>query len=695
MATLEKIRKRSVILVAVIGIALLAFIIGDFLNSGSTFFNQSKMNVVTVDDESVKIDKFQSMVDDLSEIYKSQTGNSQVSEEVMEQLRQTTFETIVRERILDEQAEKLGLAVTSKELTDLVLGENPHPIVMQNLRMFFKEDGTFDRENFKQFLNSLNQTPQNAQQAEQIQSAKKFWMFWENRIKYSQLEMKYVTLLQKAVVVNDLQAQLAFDNRKSSVDLAYVVKPFSAIADSTITVSDKEISELYNKEKENYKQKNETRDIKYIVFSVKPSEADYEKVSDWMNKNKEEFTTSENVEDLLNTSSDVPFMNYHLSKNDVDVDFRDFAFASEKGACTDIITSGNVYKMARVISAKTMAPDSVRISIIPVYAASDDATATLADSLLGVLKGGEDFKTLSEKFNGREIGWVKETGLEKEMIQPCFYGSENLFSVKTSSGTYVMKVEEKTANVEKVQLAILERAVEASSNTFGTYYNEANSFISKNKTAETFVSAAEEAGYSVREFSGLDVNSARLGQLQNSRQIIKWTFESKKGAVSDVFTCEDDFVVAMVDKVNKAGYRSQESVADILKSSIIKDKKAEKLTAELQGKNLETAAAEMNATVDTLRNVNYAQMRTQIGYEPKLVGVAPFKNIGDKGVVESSNGVMLFQVLNKTENQETFDAESEKMQEESKYQYVISQSQKYYDILRDNAEIEDNRARFF
>jgi len=104
MATLEKIRSRSILLISIIGLALFAFIIGDFLNSGSTYFGQSRLEVVKVNDEAVKIDKFQEKVDDLAEIYKAQTGNSQVSEEMMEQLRQSVFESIVRENIIDEQA---------------------------------------------------------------------------------------------------------------------------------------------------------------------------------------------------------------------------------------------------------------------------------------------------------------------------------------------------------------------------------------------------------------------------------------------------------------------------------------------------------------------------------------------------------------------------------------------------------------
>ncbi|MDD6356554.1 MAG: SurA N-terminal domain-containing protein [Bacteroidales bacterium] len=703
MATLEKIRSRSILLISIIGLALFAFIIGDFLNSGSTYFGQSRLEVVKVNDKAVKIDKFQEKVDDLAEIYKAQTGNSQVSEEMMEQLRQSVFESIVRENIIDEQAQKLGLSVTSKELFELATGANPHPIIAQNMRMFYDENGNFDRESFLQFLNSINAQPENAQQAAQVESARKYWLFWENRIKYSQLEMKYTTLLQKAVVVNELEAQLAFDNRKPSVDIAYVLKPYAAIADSTVKVSDAEISALYKKEKENYKQKEENRDIKYVVFSVKPSEADFDKVKEWMEKQKEEFTTAENIEDLLNTSSDVPYMNYRLAAKDVDADFRDFAFASPKGAVTDLILSNGVYKMARVLDAKVNAPDSVRVRHILVYAENDEATAALADSILGAIKGGADFAQLAEKYsrntstaaNGGEIGWLKEQDLDKDMIQPCFYGSDKVFTVKTTNGTHVMEVEEKTANVEKVHLAILERAVEASSNTFSTYYNEATNFVNQNKTADKFKAAAEEAGYSVREMSGMTVNTPRLGQIKNTRQVVRWAFEAKEGTVSDVFSCDDDFVVALLDKVHPKGYRSQADVADVLKSSIVKEKKVEMLTADLNaaGNDLQQVASSMQTSVDTLRGVNFAQPRVATGFEPNLVGLAPFKAVGEKATVEAQNGVMLFQVLDKTESTASFDAANEAAQLEAKYQYVIPQA--YYEVLKDQAEVKDNRARFY
>ncbi|MBR6309845.1 MAG: hypothetical protein IKR52_01400, partial [Paludibacteraceae bacterium] len=101
----------------------------------------------------------------------------------------------------------------------------------------------------------------------------------------------------------------------------------------------------------------------------------------------------------------------------------------------------------------------------------------------------------------------------------------------------------------------------------------------------------------------------------------------------------------------------------------------------------------MQTSVDTLRGVNFAQPRVATGFEPNLVGLAPFKAVGEKATVEAQNGVMLFQVLDKTESTASFDAANEAAQLEAKYQYVIPQA--YYEVLKDQAEVKDNRAKFY
>jgi peptidyl-prolyl cis-trans isomerase D len=254
MATLEKIRSKGVLLIIVIGIALFAFIIGDFLNSSGTFFGQSQMNVIEVNDEKIKIDQYQEKIDELNKVYQIQMNQSQLSEEAMEQIRQSVYDNIIREQIISSCAEKTGINVSSKELFDLVSGENIHPYI-QSIRMFQNPNtGGFDKSYLLNFLNTINKKDLSAEEMEQIKDAKSYWMFWENLIKNTRLEEKYTTLLSKSLNTNSLEAKFSFENGKKTVDLVYITEPYSNIADSTINISKKELKTLYKK-----KRKKQTR----------------------------------------------------------------------------------------------------------------------------------------------------------------------------------------------------------------------------------------------------------------------------------------------------------------------------------------------------------------------------------------------------------------------------------------------------
>ena len=122
MATLEKIRSKAGLLVLVVGVALFAFIIGDFLNSGSTYFRQSQETIAEIDGEVIKIQDFQNRIDEMTEMYKMQTGSSSLPEEYQIQIRQSVFDGMVQDIVLNEATAALGMTVSPEELFDMFQG---------------------------------------------------------------------------------------------------------------------------------------------------------------------------------------------------------------------------------------------------------------------------------------------------------------------------------------------------------------------------------------------------------------------------------------------------------------------------------------------------------------------------------------------------------------------------------------------
>jgi peptidyl-prolyl cis-trans isomerase D len=704
MATLEKIRSKGVLLVAVVGLALLAFIVGDFLNSGSSYFNKSRETVAKIVGEDINIKDYTAAIDQMTEVYKIETGKTELNEETMTQLRQSVWENMVNEKILNAEAKKLGLAVSPDELSDRLIGNNIHPLIQQR-RSFAGENGQFSRQALVQFLNSLEQAPTNEEMKQQIAKAKNYWMFWEKTVKTSILQEKYNSLISKTVSANSIDAKMSYQDRKVNVDVAYVVKPYYSIPDSAVKVSDSEIKERYNKQKEQYKQEANCA-IKFVAFDIKPMKEDYKEAETWMNKLSEEFKTTTDVAGLVNSNSDVMYDGRAYSEKTVPASLKDFAFGGSTGAILGPIFTNDTYTMARIMESGIMQSDSVKLRHIFLV----EKDAAKADSLVSAIKGGADFAALAKKYsavqqtaaNGGEIGWLTENvqGMDKEITSNAFSKPVNeVFTIKNAQGVQIMQVTEKTPARRKVKLAILERKVVASSKTYSKIYNDAKQFAI-DLNVDNFDSKAKAKGYIVRPAADILQNVTRIADIPQSRQIVRWIFNNKKDKVSDVFDCGTQYVVVVNTEKNDKGYRSVEKVSDQLKAEIIKDKKAELMIKNLSDQlaknpSLEALAASMNDSVKVAKGVNFATYQFGVaGFEPTVIGKSIVVGLNKVSApIKGNAGVFVVRTANKVENPQPFDVRMEKMQLNGRMSYSLP----YMIIqdLKDKADIVDNRLNFF
>lgn len=704
MAILGKIRSKGVLLLVVVGFALFAFIIGDFLTQGSTYFNKSRETVAEIVGEDVNINDYQAAIDQMVEVYKIETGQTDLSEDVMAQLRASVWENLVTEKLLFAEAEKLGLAVSKEELSEYVIGNKTHPLIMQR-RTFAGENGQFSRPMLVQFLNSLDVTPENEEMRQQIAQAKSYWLFWERNVKMAVLQDKYNALIGKAVTANSLEAKTSYEAAKVTTDVNYVVQPYFAVSDSAVSVSKNEIKDRYNKNKELYKQEA-NRTLNYVAFEIRPLKEDSVEAQEWMNKISEEFKTTEDVVGLVNSNSDVMYDGRNYSYNSLPLNLRDFAFTGKTGDVIGPLFENNTHTMARIMESGIMKSDSVKLRHIYLTTADEAKT----DSIIGAINGGAVFADLAKKYsavpqtaaNGGEIGWIVEgmQGMDKEITDKAFAAVPNqVFTVKNAQGVQIMQVMEKTPARAKVKLAILERKVIPSSRSYGRIYNEAKQFAAELKSTE-FASKAQEKGVSVRTASELFESTERIADIPQSRQVIRWAFESDKGDVSDVFDCNNQFVVATTTEVNAKGYRSLEKVSDQIKAELIREKKADimikNLTEQLKKTpSLEALAQSLSTDVKVANAVNFANNQFGVaGFEPALIGkvsVLPANKLS--APVKGNAGVYVLLPVNPQVNQNPFNAKAQVMQLNMNFAYSLP-----YMILqdiRDNAEIEDNRLNFF
>lgn len=692
MATLEKMRHHGVFLLVVVGVALLAFIVGDFLNSSVSIFNEAHSNVAEIDGHSVNATEYMAAIDQLTEVYKIEMGTASLDDELNDQIRESAWETMVRDRLLNAEAEKAGMTVGKKELFDLILGNNIHPIIASRRAFFNPETNAFDPQILSQFIGMLDSEEAAQMPSEQLRTYRQYWKFWETTVKNARLEDKYTALLSRAIVANKLETENAYEGGKTAVDVACVMKPYFAVADSLVNVSDKEAKKLYKERKEQFVQEAGC-DLKYVSFAVKPSADDYAEVENWINNLKDEFATSTDIVGVTNSNSDQPYKGINLAKEDVAADLRDFAFKGKKGDVTGPLFDADTYKMARIVETGINRPDSVKLRFVDVAEATMERTQMVADSLRNILAHG-GFDRISRQYRGGEA-WVREVQIDRDLADKAFTTAVNgTFQMNSMGNIRLFQVAERSVNVPKVKLAVLERKVVPSSRTQAQIFNEAKRFAAACTSIEDLEAKAADQNIEVLSANRLNINANKLQNIKNSRAVIRWAFEAEEGAVSDVFECDDRQVVAAVSRLTKKGYADFEDVKPRLIAELRNDKKAELIEKEMAGKTMAELEAE-GLEIDTVRGITFnTPYASTIGNEPKLFALASTAEVGELSQpLQGSMGVFVFTVLDKTETALERDDATENAIVTERLRSAVPYLS--YEALKEAADIEDERYKVF
>ena len=664
MTSLQRIRNHGALLIAVVGIAMLAFILGDFLNSGSSFFHRSRENVAVIEGNDIHYTEYEAATEQLTEVYKIESGRSDFDEDMSNQIRNQVWSMMLMDYTLRAQAEEIGMDITADELKELCVGENPHQIISSR-RVFMNENGQFSRDAVINLLQTINQEGEEAENAN-LQQIKTYWMYWENAVRISYMQEKYTSLLQHLLKANSLEAQYAFDARQKGVSIEYVMQPYFAVADSLVSVSEKDIKKIYKQNKKQYKQ-TPNRAIKYIAYDIVPSADDFKAEENLMNSLKEDFQKAEDVTLVVNTNSDIMYDGTDYSEATIPAQFKDFAFAkgAKAGDCTEILFENNTYAMARIMQCGYSMPDSVELKAI--------------------IPEGED----------QELGWFTANELPKNIAEKAFTTKRGeQFTIAQGMSELTYEVMEVSAATPKVKLAILSRTVTPSSKTYSALYNAAKQFIVANSTAEALETAAQEAGMTVVPQYNLTATTDKVGQLKSSRPIVRWAFEAKEGQVSDVFECGQQFIIAALTEINDDDYRSLESMRAELTYEATNNAKAAYIKEQLKGvETLAAAAEKLGQSIQSVERVTLADTRLgNAGMEPTVIGtaIAMSENTLSEPI-QGNMGVFVVKTGMAINTNEEFNADTEKAQLASRFAYLPYQAMQ---LLEQNANVEDNRANF-
>ena len=670
MATLQRIRNHGLFLLIIVGLAMLAFILGDALNSGSSFMNKSREYIGEIEGQKIHYTEYESAVEQLTEVYKIESGRSDFDEDMHAQIRNQVWQMLVAKYTLQDQAKQIGMDITSDELYELCAGAKPHQLITSR-RMFAGQNGQFDRNILINFLASIEMDSENAEQAANLKQAKNYWMYWENAVRLTAMQEKYVGLIQNMLTANNLDAKYAAQAKQTKVNVDYAMKPYYTVADSLVKVSTNDIRKIYDERKQMYKQ-TPNRDIAYIAYPIVPSEADYQLAEKAMLEIQEEFRTTEEVALVVNSNSDVMYDGNNYSEKTIPAAYKDFAFA--KGAKKNDFMELNydeatrTFRMARLMDCGYNSPDSVQLKGIATKEGEQD----------------------------QEYGWFTEAELQKDIAEPAFAGKVGQrFTVTLGMEDRTFEITGLTKPTPKAKVAIIEREVTPSSKTFAAIYNEANQFVVSNQDEEAFRAAAEEAKMEIETATNLQKMANKVADLKSSRAIVRWAFNAKEGQVSDVFECGDKYIVAVLTATHDGEYREFEDVQATLRYEAVNRKKAEYISKQIaDAKTLAEVAEKMGSEVRHIDALTEDSYRFGIeGMEPAAVGTAFATTAGELSKpVKGNQGVIVLvpSDVQRAEAEVDYKAEIASLNARTSY----SLPYQLINNLEQNADIVDNRATF-
>ena len=706
MAVLNQIRQRSVFLIVIIALALFSFVLADVIRNGGMVSQKSQNTIATINGEDIEREQFARQV----EAYQRNLGpNASTSQAV-----NMVWDLNVRRALMEEQFEELGIRVEEAQVKEMLrqeMGNNPN---------FTNEAGMFDENRLREYVATLKSTSPQAYQQ---------WVDYENNIAETAREQIYLNLVRAGVGATLLEGEQAYRFANDNVDLEFVQVPYSSVDDSEVEISKSEIQKYIESNPDKFSSEA-TRDIRYVHFVEEASAEDEQEVRadlEGLLNNRVEFNAVTNSNDtvagfssttefetFVNENSDQKFLNSFVFKDQLPAEHADSLFNLGEGEIYGPFQFNGSWRVSRLVETAQIPDSSKAAHILVAWQGSPvggqvtrtkEEAKALADSINNVVKNDRaKFAELASQFSadasnkeeGGDLGWFTPGMMVPAFNDFVFTNNEGTIGVvETQFGYHVIDIKEQTAREKAVKLATISRAIEASEKSMNALFAEVTNFELDAKEGD-FEELAKQNEKEVRPVKDIQQMEESIPGLGAQRRLVQWAFEDGV-EVGDIkrFEVSDGYVVAQVTAVNKKGLKSVESASSTVIPILQKQKKAEIIKAKISGNDLQQIAQNQGVEVNSASAVNRnSPTLPGVGNEPKVVGTAFALEQGAVSKpIAGEKGVFVVKVLQKNAAP-TLDSYKPYASREAAARRTTVNTE-VFEALKENAEIEDNRARFY
>lgn len=688
MASLNTLRtKGGVIVSIVIGLALLAFLLGDMFSSGSTMLNSRKMRVGEIDGNKIGYEEYSENIDRYTQISQSMSGQS-LDSEGQEMVREMAWESLINEYAYQPGFEKLGIMPLGEEQKDMVAGVYKSPVIESAFTS--QQTNMFDPTALRNFVARA--------EADASGATMMVWRYMKEQMNNQRVMSKYMALVSKGIFVNDLEVEAGVHQANNVYSARVVSKEYIDVADSLVAVTPAEITAYYNAHKSMMKQEA-SREVEYVMFDLLPSEQDHIDAAKYIAELSEEFNTAESPMQYATLNSQEKPDTRYLSRTQLDPAIAAVVFDNAEAIYGPELKN-DVYTVARQANIR-MVPDSVGVRriVLPMNERS------LVDSIVNVVNNGSNFELLAAEFSidqqtsfrGGDMGVFDPTALPAEMGEPLFDARVNdVMTVNSAGYTYIMQLTYKSGLSRKAQIATLTYKVEPSSTTQNALYGEVSKFYTNAAGSyDNFNKAANEAAMP-KGVARIGSTDREVQGVNESLELVRWAYNSEKGNVSNIMDLGGDYIVAALVDIKEDGTPSEQAMSSQIRTILMKQKKAEAIEAEIKGMTFDQIAAKFDAEPTSVEDVTFEKFYVEgAGTEQKVIGAitAGLAQGSVSKPVRGDNGVFVFEAAGQAFVAEEATKESEKVKLEAMGGFYLGE--RLQQALLEACKIKDTRVKFF